>query len=78
MATVVDHFIKIKNRNNFLISEVPKLHPQSLKYTKYWKRHKRRIVEGFWSQDNADVNFNVDEDLTEEDKKIKGNWNAFL
>lgn len=74
MGDIVDHFIKIKNRKNFLISEVPKLHPQSLGYLKYWKRHKKRIIEGMWSQDNANISINVDEDLSKDVLKSKGAW----
>jgi hypothetical protein len=71
---VIDNFIKLNNRKNFLISKVPKLHPQSLGYTKYWKRHKKRVIEGFWSQDNVDIEVNVDEDLANEVKDLKSNW----
>lgn len=56
-----DNFIKIKNRKNFLISDVPELHPQSLGYSVYWKLHKQRCIEGFWSPDDKDITVNVDE-----------------
>lgn len=58
-------FIRINNRNNFLISEVPSIHPKSVEYLKYWKRHKRRVIEGFWSIDDIDTEINVDEDFPE-------------
>jgi len=58
-------FIRINNRNNFLISEVPSIHPKSVEYLKYWKRHKKRVIEGFWSIDDIDTKINVDEDFPE-------------
>ena len=65
-------YIRINNRNNFLISKVPDYHPQSVKYVKYWKRHKKRCIEGFWSKDDASVKINVDEDFP--DKVADGNY----
>ena len=39
------------NNSNFLITEVPKYHPISQKYDRleWWKKEKRRCIEGFWS-----------------------------
>jgi hypothetical protein len=42
----------INNRDNFLIKEIPVLHPSSVKYLKYWKQEKKRCIEGFWGIDN--------------------------
>jgi len=53
----------INNRNNFLISKVPKLHPSSISYLKYWKLHKKRCIEGLWGIDDASVTMNVDEEI---------------
>lgn len=64
-------FIRINNKKNFLISKVPELHPKSLQYTSYWKRHKRRCVEGFWSLDDNSIPLNVDEDIPE---FVSTNW----
>lgn len=58
-------FIRINNRNNFLISEVESYHPQSIMYSKYWKRHKKRCIEGFWSIDDKDIIININEDVDE-------------
>lgn len=58
-------FVRINNRNNFLISKVPEYHPQSLNYMKYWKLHKGRCIEGLWSKDDKDHDINVDEPLSE-------------
>lgn len=67
-------FIRINNRKNFLISSVPTLHPKSLAYIKYWKLHKKRCIEGFWSKDDANVSVNVDEEVPASLLESKGNW----
>jgi len=69
-----NYFIRINNRKNFLISEVPELHPQSLGYSVYWKTHKKRCIEGFWSIDDKDVSVNVDEELDRDIEKHVGSW----
>ena len=58
-------FVTINNRNNFLITEVPTIHPMSAFYLQYWKTHKKRCVEGFWSVDDAAVDINIDGALPE-------------
>lgn len=68
------HFIRINNRKNFLITEVPTLHPQSLGYSVYWKTHKRRCIEGFWSKDTANVQIDVDKEIPDGIKDTKGDW----
>jgi len=45
----------INNRNNFLIKNIPKHHPSSIKYLKYWKHEKRRCIEGYWGIDDSDI-----------------------
>ena len=60
------NFTRLKNRSNFLITDIPDHHPQSIKYLKYWKLHKRRCIEGFWSKDDADIDVNVDKEFPEE------------
>jgi hypothetical protein len=67
-------FVKIHNRNNFLISEVPEIHPKSLQYIKYWKRQKKRCIEGLWSIDDASIEVNVDEDIPAELEKERDSW----
>lgn len=67
-------FIRINNRNNFLISNVPNLHPKTLSYVKYWKTHKKRCIEGFWSKDEVETIVNVDEEIPEEIIQKEGNW----
>jgi hypothetical protein len=67
-------FIRINNRKNFLISEVPKLHPKSSAYIKYWKLHKKRCIEGFWSKDDNTIQINCDEEIPNEILQTTGNW----
>lgn len=54
-------FIRINNRNNFLLGEVKSYHPESNDYVAYWRRHKRRCIEGFWSIDDPEVSLNLDD-----------------
>jgi len=67
-------FVKINKRENFLISEVPQLHPASINYLKYWQIHKKRCIEGLWSVDSQDADVNIDGNLDDKTKSIKGNW----
>ena len=45
----------INNRNNFLINEIPVLHPASIKFMRYWKQEKKRCIEGYWGADDSTV-----------------------
>jgi len=65
-------FITINNRNNFLIGEIPSLHPQSMDYRRYWRLHKRRCIEGFWSIDSQEVKCSIDH--KEPKESHKGSW----
>lgn len=56
-------FIRIKNRNNFLVKEVKSLHPESLDYIQYWRLHKKRCIEGFWSIDDENINLDINKEL---------------
>jgi hypothetical protein len=60
-------FIWTNNRNNFLIDEVKIYHPKSKVYIDYWKRHKKRCIEGFWSIDDSEVKV----DLEKSDAEIQ-------
>ena len=44
-------FIRINNRDNFLIGDIPQYHPESAKYISFWREQKKRCIEGFWNQD---------------------------
>ncbi len=48
-------FIRINNRNNFLIGNIKNLHPESNEHTDYWRRLKKLSIEGFWSLDKEGV-----------------------
>lgn len=62
-------FIRINNRKNFLIDEVPELHPSSSEYLMFWREQKRRSIEGFWGADTKSINI----DLKENDIKYPEN-----
>lgn len=66
-------FIRINNRKNFLIDNVQEFHPSSLKYLRYWKLHKKRIIEGFWSVDDENISINVNDDV-KYDKINSNKW----
>jgi hypothetical protein len=53
-------FIRINNRNNFLLKEIPEYHPSSRAYLNFWREQKRRCIEGFWSIDDSEVEINVE------------------
>lgn len=48
--------IRIHNRRNFILGDIPNLHPDSRTHTMYWKNQKRRIIEGFWGIDDEEIN----------------------
>lgn len=77
MSNIVKHpaIPVINNRKNFLISEVPSYHPTSKKYIDYWKLHKKRCMEGFWSIDDESINVNIDGEI---DKNISSNKWRFI
>jgi hypothetical protein len=35
------------NDSNFLIGEIPKMHPKSTEYREFWREQKRRCIEGY-------------------------------
>ncbi len=68
-------YIKINNRNNFIIKNVPVLHPDSLKYESWWRTQKKRSIEGLWSADDADVSIDVENEIRiSEDISTKWRW----
>lgn len=71
---VLNYFIHIKNRKNFLLDTVPALHPKSAAYLTWWKLHKTRCIEGFWSQDDAAITVDVDKTLPLAQRNIEGGW----
>ena len=51
--------IHINNRNNFTIDTHPVYHPASSSYINYWREQKRRMIEGFWGPDDADIHYDT-------------------
>lgn len=47
-------FIRINNKDAFLVKEFPKYHPSSMKYISYWRKQKKYCIEGLWAQDTKD------------------------
>jgi len=66
-------FIRINNRKNFLIDELPVMHPKSREYVEFWREHKRRCIEGFWGVDDGEVNVDVKKREVE-DHNHRGKW----
>jgi len=54
-------FIRINNRNNFLIKNIKNYNPESSSYNRYWRNHKKLSIEGLWSLDNADIIIDLDD-----------------
>lgn len=36
------------SKENFLLKEIPNLHPRSSQYKDFWKAEKRKCIEGYW------------------------------
>lgn len=70
-------FIRINNRKNFLLEEVPIINPHSRKYLSWWKEQTIRCIEGFWSIDDANVKVNTMLEKPEYPKKsLSWRWLA--
>jgi len=67
-------FIQIQHRENFLISDVPELHPASAAYIKYWKLHKKRCIEGIWSLDKKGISVNIDGEVNSKILEEREGW----
>lgn len=52
-------FLRINNRNNFIIEEVPLINPNSRRYTSWWKEQKERCIDGYWSIDDEDIEVDI-------------------
>jgi len=64
-------FLRVNNRNNFLLKEIPEYHPASRAYLNFWKEQKRRCIEGFWSLDDDEINIDVEKGV---DESQTGKW----
>lgn len=49
----------IKNRNNFVIKKHTYYNPRSQAFINYWRLHKKRCIEGFWSIDDPEYQIDV-------------------
>lgn len=67
-------FLTIKRRENFLVGEIPPMHPASIAYRKFWMLHRKRCHEGFWSQDTQDVRINAAKPMTEGELAAPDDW----
>lgn len=65
-------FLKINNRKNFIIKEIPIINPASRKYLTFWTSQKKRIIDGFWSIDEAGID--VDITLEQPDFPKSNSW----
>ena len=61
-------FIRINNRENFLLDSVANIHPASMEYIRWWKSEKKKIIEGYWGPDDASI---VTYDVHSNPKNIK-------
>lgn len=69
-------FPTIYNNSNYIIKDIPIYHPDSMKYTSYWRIQRKRIFEGCWIPDTKDINIDLNNEIDYEkliDKGIK-NW----
>lgn len=44
-------FIRIQNKNTWLIGEIPNYHPDDPRHTKLWREYKKKCIEGVWGND---------------------------
>ena len=44
-------FIRIENRQNWLLKEIPNYHPDDPRHTTLWREYKKKCIEGLWGRD---------------------------
>lgn len=44
-------FIKIQNRSQWLLKDIPNYHPDDPRHTQLWREYKRNCIEGVWNKD---------------------------
>jgi len=66
-------FLKIENRQNFLLGQVPVYNPFSRNYIPWWAEQKKRCIEGFWSIDSKEFSINI-KDTEPEFPKESDDW----
>lgn len=68
-------FLRINNRRNFVMSEVPVFHPKSMKYRKFWRLQKKRCIEGYWGIDDSGYTLDPsDEEIEQIPEGYKWRW----
>jgi len=66
-------FLKIENRQNFLLGKVPVYNPFSRTYIPWWAEQKKRCIEGFWSIDSQECSVDI-KDIEPEFPEKSDNW----
>lgn len=56
---ILNYFLRINNLSNFIIKDIPILHPKTNQYKAFWKEQYKRIIEGFWSIDDENITIDV-------------------
>jgi len=69
-------FTRIYNNKNYILSEIPNHHPESIKYRTFWKTQVMRIFDGCWIPDTKeiDIDLTVALDYEELSRKITHSW----
>jgi hypothetical protein len=72
---IENYVLRINNSSNFIIKEIPIINPKHFYYKIFWKEQLKRIIEGFWSLDDASVNVDVSNiNSIEPFLEHKGSW----
>lgn len=69
-------FPTIYNNSNYRIKSIPSYHPDSMKFTSFWRTQRKRIFEGCWIPDTKeiDIDLSIELDYSNLEKKITDNW----
>ena len=69
-------FPTIYNNSNYRVKTIPSHHPDSMKFTTFWRTQRKRIFEGCWIPDTKEIDINLSEELNYEELKLKitDNW----
>jgi len=69
-------FTRIFNNKNYLLSNIPEYHPESMKYRSFWKTQIIRIFDGCWIPDTKEINIDLQEplDYNELTKEVNHSW----
>ena len=53
-----EQFIRIENRDNFLLKEIPSYYPGTHNYNVFWKEQRDKCIDGLWAIDGDIENKN--------------------